>query len=313
MLNLNSELRKKKTTTKNSVIFGRNLIIKMKLLLVITFLEFFFSNQLLGQPSEQIQNSNILKTLESEQNYLTLKKQISEKYRPKRAGRWGEFVKGVCEDLKTDKKVIALTFDACGGEKGTGYDRELIDLLRKEKIPATLFVTGRWIDSHYSEFLNLAHDTLFEIENHGLNHRPCSVSGRSVYGIQGTANPDDAFDEVEANARKIETITGRRPHFYRSATAFIDETGASLVRDLGMIPVSYQVLSGDAAPSASKNTIASNVLKTIRPGAIVIMHMNHPQSNTGEALQKIIPELRKMGYHFAHLNQYQLTDQNGNT
>lgn len=285
----------------------------MKLFLVITCLGFLFSNQLLGQPSEQIQNWNILKTLESEQNYLTLKKQISEKYRHKRAGRWGEFVKGVCEDLKTNKKVIALTFDACGGEKGTGYDQELIDFLRKEKIPATLFVTGRWIDSHFSEFLDLAHDTLFEIENHGLNHRPCSVSGRSIYGIQGTANPDDAFDEVEANARKIETITGRRPHLYRSATAFIDETGASLVRDLGMIPVSYQVLSGDASSFVSKNTIASNILKTVRPGAIVIMHMNHPQWNTGEALQKIIPELRKMGYRFAHLNQYQLTDRNGNT
>lgn len=313
MLNLNSELRKKKTTIKNSIIFGQNLNIKMKLFLAIIFSGFFFSNLLFGQAPEQILNSNILRTLESEQNYLTHKKQVSEEYRYKRSGRWGEFVKGVCEDLKTNKKVIALTFDACGGEKGTGYDWELIDFLRKERIPATLFVTGRWIDSHYSEFLNLAHDTLFEIENHGLNHRPCSVSGRSVYGIQGTANPGEAFDEIEANARKIEAITGHRPHFYRSATAFIDEAGANLVHDLGMIPISYDVLSGDASPSVSKNSIVGNVLKTIRPGAIVIMHMNHPQWNTGEALQKIVPELRKMGYHFAHLNQYKLTDRSGNT
>lgn len=260
-----------------------------------------------------LSNPDLVRRLNTNNDYLSLKKKFTEKYNKNHPGRWGEFVKGVCEDLKTSGKVVALTFDACGGEKGTGYDRELIDFLRKEKIPATLFVSGRWIDSHYSEFVNLARDTLFEIENHGLNHRPCSVSGRTIYGIQGTSSPGEAFEEVEANARKIETITGHRPRFYRSATAFIDEAGASLVRDLGMIPISYQVLSGDASPTVSKNAITSNVLKTVRPGAIVIMHMNHPQWNTGEALQKIIPELRKMGYHFVHLNQYRLTDRNGNT
>lgn len=285
----------------------------MKLLLPILFFSLIVLNQAPGQNQEQVQNSNVLKKLASDASYLTQKQCIAKKYSGVKPGRWGEFVKGVCENLKTDRKVIAFTFDACGGEKGTGYDKELIDFLRKEKIPATLFVTGRWIDSHYSEFLNLAHDTLFEIENHGLNHRPCSVSGRSVYGIQGTANPGEAFDEVEGNARKIEAITGHLPHFYRSSTAFIDETGALLVRDLGITPVSYQVLSGDASPAVSQNTIAANVLRTIRPGAIVIMHMNHPQWNTFEALQKIVPELRRMGYGFAHLNQYPLTDRNGNT
>lgn len=285
----------------------------MKLFLAIIFSGFFFPDLLLGQTPEQILNSNILKTLDSNQDYLTHKKQLGEKYRNKRSGRWGEFVGGVCEDLKTSQKIVALTFDACGGEKGTGYDKELIDFLKKEKIPATLFVTGRWIDTHYPEFINLAHDTLFEIENHGLNHRPCTISGRSVYGIKGTATPAEAFDEVEGNARKIEAITGHRPHFYRSATAFIDEAGARLVRELGMIPISYQALSGDAAAGVSKTTIANNVLKNIRPGAIVIMHMNHPQWNTCEALQKIVPELRKMGYRFAHLDKYKLTDREGKT
>ena len=285
----------------------------MKLLLFSVFTFLMITDWIHKPNQEQYRNDIFLSRLQTDNNYLLLKQRINSSYQNKRSGHWGEFVKDVCEDLKTKQKVIAFTFDACGGEKGTGYDRELIDFLKKEKIPATLFVAGRWIDTHFSDFLNLAHDTLFEIENHGLNHRPCSVSGRCIYGIKGTANPNEAFDEVEGNARKIEAITGRRPHFYRSATAFIDEAGATLVRDLGMTPISYQVLSGDASPVVSENTIAGNVLKTIRPGAIVIMHMNHPQWNTCKALQKIIPELRKRGYHFARLNQYPLTDRNGNT
>ena len=285
----------------------------MKLLLFSVFTFLMITDWIHKPNQEQYRNDIFLSRLQTDNNYLLLKQRLNSSYQNKRSGHWGEFVKGVCEDLKTKQKVIAFTFDACGGEKGTGYDRELIDFLKKEKVPATLFVAGRWIDTHFSDFLNLAHDTLFEIKNHGMNHRPCSVSGRCIYGIKGTANPTEAFDEVEGNARKIEAITGRRPHFYRSATAFIDEAGATLVRDLGMTPISYQVLSGDASPAVSGNTIAGNVLKTIRPGAIVIMHMNHPQWNTCEALQKIIPELRKRGYHFARLNQYPLTDRNGNT
>src|SRR5690625_2929022 len=59
---------------------------------------------------------------------------------------WGEHVSGVKTRIKTDKKKFALTFDACGGDHGNGYDEELIEFLKKEQIPATLFVNERWID-----------------------------------------------------------------------------------------------------------------------------------------------------------------------
>jgi Predicted xylanase/chitin deacetylase len=281
-------------------------------LLLCTFLLIGGKTAAQNQIPAKFTNTAFIEHLNADPSYIKQKNALAAKYSKNRQGRWGEFVKGVCEDLKTDKKVVAFTFDACGGEKGTGYDKELVDFIRKERIPATIFVTGRWIDSHYSEFLSLAHDTLFEIENHGLNHRPCSVSGKSVYGIRGTATAAEAFDEVEGNALKIEAIIGRRPHFYRSATAFIDEPGASLVRDLGITPISYQVLSGDASATISKNSIVKNVLSSVRPGAVIIMHINHPQWQTFEALQKIVPELRKRGYRFARLNQYKLTDKNGN-
>jgi len=261
-----------------------------------------------SQNQEHYTNDTFLKNLYSDSSYLNLKNKVAQKYNHAKPGRWGEFVNGVCEDLKTSQKVVALTFDACGGEKGTGFDKELIDYLRKEKIPATMFITGRWIDSHFSDFMNLAHDTQFEIENHGLNHRPCSVCGESEYGIHGTANASEAFDEMEANARKIEALTGHRPVYFRSSTAFIDEACARLAHELGITPVSFQVLSGDAGPNIPKQTIRSNVLKNIRPGAIVIMHMNHPQWNTCEALRDIVPELRKMGYGFVRLNEFELTD-----
>jgi peptidoglycan/xylan/chitin deacetylase (PgdA/CDA1 family) len=147
---------------------------------------------------------------------------------------------------------------------------------------------------------------LFEIENHGFNHQPCAMDGESEYGIHGTSNAAQAFDEIEANARKIESLTHRRPRYYRSATAFIDEAGARLASKLGITAISFQVLSGDAVPYTPDSIIEENVIKNVRPGAIVIMHFNHPEWYTYEAMKKIVPKLRKEGYHFVKIDKFQL-------
>jgi len=265
---------------------------------------------LCSQTAAEYQNVRFLEKLNNDSSYLKLKKKVVHDFVHVEPGRWGEFVKGVSEDLNTQQKYIAFTFDACGGEKGIGIDKELIEYLRQEKVPATLFVTGRWIDAHSIDFLNLSRDPLFEIENHGLNHKPCSINGDSEYGIHGTANAAEAFDEIEANARKIEAITARRPRFYRSATAFIDEACAQLARELGIQAISFQVLSGDAIPRTPVSVIIENVLRNIKPGAIVIMHLNHPEWNTCEAMRIIVPRLRLQGYQFVVLNGFELTSKN---
>jgi len=268
-------------------------------------------NTVCAQTAEDYLNQPFLERLNNDSSYMRLKKKVVHEFVNAQPGRWGEFIKGVSEDLKTTEKLIAFTFDACGGEKGTGFDKELIEFLRQEKVPATLFVTGKWIDGHFTDFLNLTRDPLFEIENHGLNHKPCSIDGESEYGIHGTANAAEAFDEIEANARKIEAITGHRPRFYRSATAFIDEACARLAHELDIQAISFQVLSGDAIPHTPESVIEENVLRNISPGAIVIMHLNHPEWNTCEAMRKIIPRLRQQGYRFVNLNAFELIGKNG--
>jgi len=267
---------------------------------------FCFVNHAFSQDAKEFANTTFLKKLNNDKSYTELKSEIVHEFAHRPAGRWGEFVTGVNEKIVTQRKIIAFTFDACGGKNGNKYNKELIDYLHKEKIPATLFVTGKWIDSQFSVFLDLSRDTLFEIENHGLEHRPCSTNGKSAYGIQGTSDIGEAFDEIEANTRKIETLTNHRPRFYRSATAFIDEACVSMAVRLGVSVVSYQVLSGDAVPFTSEPVIEENVLKNIVPGAIVIMHFNHPEWNTKEAMQKIVPKLREMGYTFALLKDFAL-------
>jgi len=274
--------------------------------ILLSFLILSFLKPAISQNAESYVNGTFLKMLNSDLSYIRLKEKVVAEYEHSKPGHWGEFVKGVDEDLITKKKYIAFTFDACGGPHGDGYNKALIDLLRKEQVPATLFITGRWIDENFATFLNLSRDTLFEIENHGFNHKPCSIDGESEYGIHGTADVADAFDEIEANARKIESITKYKPRFYRSATAFIDEACARMAGQVGITAISFQVLSGDAVPYTPAADIEENVLKNCTPGAIIIMHMNHPEWYTYEAMLKIIPELRLMGYKFVKLNGFPL-------
>lgn len=259
-----------------------------------------------AQDAMYYKNANFIKMLNRDSSYVKLKRRVTSEFLHARPGKWGEFIKGVDEELITQKKYIAFTFDGCGGPHRNGYDAELVDYLKKENVPATFFVTGLWIDANFKTFLQLSKDTLFEIENHGLYHRPCSMDGESKYGVHGTANASQAFDELEANARKIQDLTHRRPIYYRSATAFIDESGVRMASMLGITPISFEVLSGDAVPYTPTSVIVESVMKDIRPGAIVIMHFNHPEWNTCEALQIIIPELRKKGYSFVKLDEFRL-------
>jgi peptidoglycan/xylan/chitin deacetylase (PgdA/CDA1 family) len=218
--------------------------------------------------------------------------------------KWGEHVQGVRTHLQTKENVIALTFDACGGKDGSGYDEKLIDFLIKEQIPATLFMNARWIDANLDTFAKLAANPLFEIENHGTEHRPLSVNGKYAYGIAGTKNVSGVIDEVENNADKIEKLTSRRPLFFRSGTAFYDEVAVQLVHDLGFQTVNYSVL-GDAGATYNTEQVYKALMKA-RSGSIVLAHMNHPEKDTAEGFIKAIPVLQKAGFRFVQLTSYAL-------
>src|SRR4030042_140734 len=86
---------------------------------------------------------------------LQTKERIISTFSGKAPQEWGEVVKGVKTRLNTDQKVLALTLDACGGPKGSRYDAKLIDFLTSEAIPATLFLSGKWIDANPDIFQKL--------------------------------------------------------------------------------------------------------------------------------------------------------------
>jgi peptidoglycan/xylan/chitin deacetylase (PgdA/CDA1 family) len=232
------------------------------------------------------------------------KERLVAAYKNQVPQEWGETVAGVKTRLDTPDKTIALTFDACGGPRGSKLDSALIEFLRAEKIPATLFVSGSWINANPAAFKKLAADPLFEIGNHGLTHKPCSVSGKSAYGIKGTASVGELVDEIEKNGKKIEAVTGRKPKFYRPGTAYCDEVAVKVAGELGYEVVNYSIL-GDAGATWPREKVLAALLRA-EPGAIVIMHMNQPRSQTAAGVKEAVPLLREKGFRFVKLSEYPL-------
>ena len=232
--------------------------------------------------------------------YAVLREQLTARFGGRTPKEWGETVTGVRTRLAGEDRAIALTFDACGSPRGKGFDAPLIDFLEREGIPATLFVSGLWIDANPELFRRLAANPLFEIANHGHRHRPASVNGQKAYGIQGTRDAGEVVDEIELNARQIEEITGRRPAFYRSGTAHYDEVTVEIAAALGERVAGYSLL-GDAGATFSARQVRDALLKA-RPGDIALLHMNHPQSGTAAGVMAALPELRKRGFRFVRLS-----------
>jgi len=217
-----------------------------------------------------------------------------------RPSSWGIFLNGVLTRVPIEEKLAAITLDACDG-RAFGYDSELIDFLTKNGIPATLFISGLWIDAHKETFLTLALNPLFELGNHGARHKPLSTTGRKAYGIKGTVGIGSVYDEVEENARKIEGLTGRRPLFFRSGTAHYDDVAVRVVQALGYRIAGFCVngdLGGTAVPSRVKRAILS-----MRGGDIILLHMNRPGSGTLSGLRQAVPLMKERGFIFVKLSE----------
>jgi peptidoglycan/xylan/chitin deacetylase (PgdA/CDA1 family) len=213
---------------------------------------------------------------------------------------WGVGGPGVVRDLHTSRRVIALTFDACGGPGGSGYDRALIGFLRRLAVPATLFLNSRWIDANPAAFGHLAAEPLFEIANHGTRHLPLSVTGRSAYGIGGTRNAGEVYDEVARNQARLRRLLGVPPRFFRAGTAYCDDVAARIVTAMGERLVSFSV-NGDGGATFTPGQVRSIV--TAAPGgSIVICHMNHPGNGTAPGIAAAVPDLLARGYRFVRLS-----------
>lgn len=246
-------------------------------------------------PDEVDQEVHIEKDIEIHTESLIVK------YTGVEPTQWGDRIDGMKSMLETEERIVSLTFDACGGsESANGYDEKIIEYLRKENIPATLFVTKTWIQANPEVFKELANDPLFEIANHGSEHKPLSVVPNEAYGIASTDSVKSCIYEIMDSAMYIKDLTGILPLRFRSGTAYADDVSLKILDELGMEFIGYDV-AADAGATFNQNEILEQ-FKTAVPGSIILMHFNHPESESYDGLVSGVEYLKSMGYDFSRLD-----------
>lgn len=195
---------------------------------------------------------------------------------------------------------MCLTLDACGGPGGSGADTALVDMLIGDSVPFTAFLNSRWVEANPDLTDRLAACETVEIANHGTAHLPMSVTGAAAYGIPGTRDAGEVWDEIMGNQVALTERTGRAPRFFRPGTAHWDDVALAIAARLGLRAAGFSV-NGDGGATFPAGTVEAEVRRA-SAGDIVISHMNQPAADTGAGYLAAVPAMLAEGTVFLTLS-----------
>ncbi|MFI1414678.1 polysaccharide deacetylase family protein [Streptomyces sp. NPDC020707] len=205
-------------------------------------------------------------------------------------------------------RTVALTFDADmtadQGPRAAAGERfdnpRLIGTLRRLKVPATVFMTGRWAEEYPRQARAIGRDPLFEVANHSYSHHAFT---EDCYGLPTVPASGMRADVERAfGAFRRAGIEHPMPYF-RFPGGCYDRRALKALNGTGVTAVQWDVVSGDAF-ATDAGAVARQVLDGVRPGSVVVMHCTRSAAPaTEKALRTIVPELRKRGYRFVRVSE----------
>ena len=194
--------------------------------------------------------------------------------------------------VETSEPAVAITFDACATRTfHYAFDRDVFDIVKREQVPVTIFVSGRWVEAHPDAMAELAADPLVEFGDHSYDH-PHMTQLPAAQIIE-------QIDQTEAAlARYGKHSVAFRPPFGEWSHRLV-----TVVQDLQLPTVTWDVVSGDPSMHTTAEGMVSNVLGKARAGSIIIFHINGRGWKTAQALPTILQGLRERGFRFVPLSQ----------
>lgn len=180
---------------------------------------------------------------------------------------------------------VALTFDLCPVRKGAGYDQDLIDYLVEQKIPATFFMSGKWMAKHDQQVQALLQVPFFEIGTHGEVHAHLPLH-----------SADEQKQEILGPVRLLKTKYHHDATLFRPPYGEFNDDTVNMVRSLGLQFILWNVVSGDPDPTITAIQIEDRLRRTVRKGSVIVMHANGKGRHTHEVVQDLqehlLPERR---------------------
>jgi peptidoglycan-N-acetylglucosamine deacetylase len=192
--------------------------------------------------------------------------------------------------VETREPAVAITFDACATRThGYGFDRKVYEVLEAAGVPATIFVSGRWVEFHPAEMAELARDPLVTFGDHSYDHPHMTHLTAARMG--------EEIDLTEAALARY----GKKSVAFRPPFGDWNRHVLEVVRAHGLPTVTWDVVSGDPSARTTKAGMIRNVVGHAKAGSIVIFHINGRGWKTAEALPEILRALRAQGLRFVSM------------
>ena len=175
---------------------------------------------------------------------------------------------------------IALTFDLCPVKKSPGYDQALVDYLIQHQIPATFFMSGKWIAKHDAEVEHLLGIEYFEIGTHGEVHAHLPMH-----------NAEEQQKEIHAPVRLLSEHYAHDATLFRPPYGEYNDTTVDVVKLLGLRFIQWSIESGDPDPTLTADQILARIEKRAKPGSIVVLHANGKGKQTRAVIERLTTEV----------------------
>lgn len=195
---------------------------------------------------------------------------------------------------ETDEKVLYLTFDN-GYEQG--YTEQVLDVLKKQNIPATFFVTGHYVKSEPGLVKRMSDDGHI-IGNHSNTHPDFTKMSK-----------ENVKQELDTLEKYVAEITDQKKLTYlRPPRGTFNEDTLSWADELGYVHVFWSLAFKDWETDQQKGWkyAYDQILSQIHPGAVLLLHT--VSEDNAEALDKVITELKEQGYTFKSLDDLMIKE-----
>lgn len=194
--------------------------------------------------------------------------------------------------VETDKKQVALSFDAAWGNEDT---QQILDILKKHNIHVTFFMTGGWVET-YPDDVKAIYAAGHDLGNHSENHKNMSQ-----------LSDEECKQELNAVHKKVKDLTGVDMQFFRCPYGDYDNEVIKSAKACGYYTIQWDVDSLDW-----KDYGVDSIIKTVcehknlQNGSIILMH--NGAKYTAQALESVITGLQDKGYEIVPISKLIMKD-----
>lgn len=207
----------------------------------------------------------------------SLNKRIIEKY------------DGICMG-NPEMPYVYLTFDN-GYE--AGYTEKILAVLKENEVPAAFFITGHYVNSQ-PELVKKMIDEGHTVGNHTVNHK---------------SMPDISNEQIKTEImdlhKSIYEKFGYEMKYTRPPKGEYSERTIDCTNSLGYKTVmwSFAYDDWDENKQGREEYGKKKILDNVHNGAVLLLHGT--SKDNSNILDECIKEIKKMGYEFRSLDQFQ--------